>query len=77
MTFITRNSKDIKSIRQGDQDFMINDGMISYPRAMIHIIPECPRNVRETLNWAIAQGYIKTVAHVYGKQLTWEKLTDD
>ena len=75
MTFVVRpRSKDVKTIRQGDSDFMINDGMVSYPRAMIHVLPECPRNVRETLNWAIANGYIKSVAHVYGKELTMDLL---
>lgn len=74
MTFITRKSKDVKTIRQGDSNFMIYDGLVAFPRAMIHILPECPRNVRETLNWAIAQGYVKTVAHVYGKEQTMDAL---
>ncbi len=66
--------KDVREIRQGDPKFHINDGMVIYPRAMLHVTPECPRNVRETLNWAMAQGYIKTVAHVYGKELTMDEL---
>lgn len=75
MTFVSRPiTKDIKAIRQGDPNFMINDGMVSYPRAMLHILPSCPRNVQETVNWAIAQGYIKSVAHVYGKELTMDAL---
>lgn len=75
MTFVVApRSKDVKTIRQGDSDFMINDGMVSYPRAMIHVVPECPRNVRETLNWAISMGYIKSVAHVYGKEKTMDSL---
>ncbi len=68
------NRKDIRTIRQGDPTFMINDGMVVYPRAMIHVVPECPRNVRETLNWAISMGYIKSVAHVYGKELTMDAM---
>ncbi len=68
---------DIKTIRQGDDGFMLNDGLVMYPRAMIHILPNCPHNVRETINWAIAEGYLKTVAHVQGKELTWEILTND
>lgn len=74
MTFITRKFKDVRTIRQGDQDFMINDGMISYPRAMLHILPECPTNIRQQLEWAISEGYIKTVANVYGKELTMDRL---
>ena len=73
----TSTPRQIRTIRQGDSGFMINDGMISYPRAMIHVLPECPSKVREYLQWAMENGYIKTVAHVYGKELTWEKLTND
>jgi hypothetical protein len=73
--FITRpKKKDVKAIRQGDPSFMIDDGMVSYPRAMLHILPNCPREIRETINWALAQGYVKPVAHVYGKELTMDAM---
>jgi len=68
---------DIKAIRQGDDNFMLSDGLVMYPRAMIHILPECPANIRHYIQWAVAEGYLKTVAHVQGKELTWEKLTND
>ena len=74
MTFTTRSSKDVRTIRQGEKGFMISDGMIQYPRAMIHVLPDCPANVRHLLEWAISEGYIKSVAHVYGKELTMEAL---
>lgn len=67
--------REIKEVRQGESGFMLYDGLIAYPRAMIHILPNCPSNVRDTINWAIAEGYLKTVAHVQGKELTWEALT--
>lgn len=66
--------RDILTIRQGDPKFMINDGTINYPRAMIHVLPECPINIRQQIEWAVAQGYIKAVAHVYGKELTLDAL---
>jgi hypothetical protein len=72
----TSKSRDIKAIRQGDDDFMLDDGLVMYPRAMIHILPDCPQEVRTTINWAITNGYLKTVAHVQGKELTWEALTE-
>lgn len=74
-TFTVRNKgQDIRTIRQGDKDFHLTDGMVLYPRAMIHVLPECPSNVRHLLEWAIAEGYIKSVAHVYGKELTMDAL---
>jgi hypothetical protein len=74
--FITdyKKNKDVKSIRQGDPSFMIDDGLVAYPRACLHILPNCPHSVRETVNWALAQGYVKPVAHVYGKELTMDAL---
>ncbi len=66
---------EIKEIRQGDPNFMLSDGLVMYPRAMIHILPNCPAEVRTTINWAVQNGYVKTVAHVQGKELTWESLT--
>ena len=75
MTFVTRErAKDVRAVRQGDPKFMIDDGMISYPRAMLHITPECPVQIRSQINWALAEGYLKCVAHVYGKELTLDEL---
>jgi hypothetical protein len=74
MTFVTKPAKDIKTIRQGDRDFMLNDGMITYPRAMMHVTPECPQEVRSTIMWAVNNGYLKCVAHAYGKELTMDAL---
>lgn len=66
---------EIKTIRQGDEGFMLSNGLMMVPRAMIHILPECPQDIREMINWAIEQGYVRTVAHVQGKELTWERLS--
>lgn len=54
---------------------MLSDGFATYPRAMVHILPECPQHIRENINWALAQGWLKPVAHVQGKELTWQNLT--
>ncbi len=67
-------SREVTAIRQGDDRFMLNDGLVMYPRAMIHILPECPANIRHSIQWAITEGYLKTVAHVYGKELTLDRL---
>ncbi len=75
MTFVARErAKDVKAIRAGDRQFMIDDGMVTYPRAMLHVTPECPVQIRNQINWAMAEGYVKCVAHVYGKELTLDEL---
>jgi hypothetical protein len=69
--FVTNKVRDIRTIRQGDPAFMINDGMVAYPRAMFHITPECPRQWRDYIELAISEGYLK---HVYGKELTMDAM---
>lgn len=69
--------RNIKAIRQGEDGFMINDGTIMYPRAMLHVLPECPHHIAEAISLASKNGWLKTVAYVQGKELTWEKLTND
>jgi predicted metal-binding protein len=69
--------KKVKTIRSGEDGFWITDGMINYPRAMLHVTPECPHQIAEAIAKASQNGWLKSVAHVYGKELTWEKLTND
>lgn len=73
--FNTSTKREIKEIRPGDPQFLLTDGMIQYPRAMIHILPECPASVRAQIEWAMASGYLKATAYVQGKELTWQTLT--
>lgn len=73
--FNTTSKREIKTIRQGDSNFHITDGFVRYPRAMLHILPTCPTNIRTNIEWAMANGYVKCVAHVQGKELTWENLS--
>lgn len=72
--FVTDTKRDVRAIRQGEPDFLIDDGMITYPRAMVHILPQCPWEVRDQINFAIAKGYLQLVSHVYGKELTMDAM---
>jgi hypothetical protein len=72
---ITAVKREIKEVRQGDPSFMLTDGFVNYPRAMIHITPECPQTLRDEIMWAANNGYLKCVAYVQGKELSWQELT--
>lgn len=74
MLKISGTKREIKEVRQGDENFMLTDGFIQYPRAMLHVLPECPADVRYKIMWAVKHGYLKCVAHVPGKEITWEQL---
>jgi hypothetical protein len=67
--------REIKTVRQGDPNFLLTDGMIVYPRAMLHVLPECPHHIAMAISEASAKGWLKCVAHVQGKELTWQELT--
>lgn len=74
MTFITNPSK-VREVRDSDGDFTIVDGMVVYPRAMLHVMPDCPSTIRSHIEWAVANGYLKAVAHVIDHELVWDKLS--
>ena len=71
----TAKKRDIRTVRQGDPGWFLDDGFVRYPRAMFHILPGCPNNIRLNIEWAVQHGYLKAVAHVQGKELTWQDLT--
>jgi hypothetical protein len=76
MTFVKHKST-IRAIRQGEADFTLVDGFAIYPRAMAHILPQCPPDVRDMVNFALAKGYLQLVSHVHDNELMWEKLSHD
>ena len=70
MTFVTRES-NVKEIRQGEDGFMLDDGILRYPRAMIHISPLTPSHMRNMIQQAVLDGYLKSVAHIYKHEETF------
>jgi len=73
MKFVQQVSK-IRTVKQGDPKFMIRDGLVICPRAGFEINKNCPREYRQIIAACIDQGWLKPVAHVYGKELTMDAL---
>lgn len=71
---ITHTSKHIKTVRPGEPKFMLEDGMMTCPRAGFEISRSCPAEYKSILITAINAGWIKPVAHVYGKELTMDAM---
>jgi hypothetical protein len=76
MTIKLHESK-VKSIRAGDRRFMIQDGFASYPRAMLHVLPECPIEYSLIIQKCFNNGWIKPVAHVTERELLFMGLADE
>ncbi len=71
---ISTRTSNIKTIRQGDAKFMLTDGLVTCPRAGFEISNNCPAEYKSIFITAINAGWIKPVAHVYGKELTMDAL---
>ena len=76
MTIAFHRSR-VKTIRQGDSDFTLQDGFVTYPRAMLHIAPECPTDIQNYITWAYDNGYLKCVANVYSVEHLRDVLAEE
>ena len=59
---------------RGEPGFSIVDGVRLVPRAEIVVLEQCPANIRDMLQYAIAKGYVQPVANVRDEELVWEKI---
>ena len=71
---ISTKTSNIRTIRHGDAKFMLQDGLMICPRAGFEISEKCPREYKLIITECINNGWIKPVAHVYGKELTMDAL---
>ena len=71
---ITSKTTNIRTIRQGDPKFTLIDGFVISPRAGFEISQSCPAEYKSIFITAINEGWIKPVAHVYGKELTMDAM---
>jgi len=76
MTFISKRST-IRSLKPGDRNFRISDGLITAPRAGFEISQRCPENYRDILQECIGHGWIKPVAYITERELLFMGLSKD
>jgi hypothetical protein len=71
---ISNRASNIRTIHQGDPKFMLKDNFVMCPRAGFEINEKCPSEYRQILMTCIDLGWLKPVAHVYGKELTMDAM---
>lgn len=76
MTYTTHKSTT-RRIYRGQADFTMLDGVKLVPRAEVIVLEQCPANMRDMINYAIAKGWIQPVANVRDEELVWDKLTNN
>lgn len=76
MNFVETKSK-VHTIRESDPNFRIRDGIMIYPRAMLHVTPDCPHHFHEMISLASSKGWLKCVAHVTEREMLFIGLSDE
>lgn len=72
---ITVNESKVHSIKMGDRNYMIEDGIMQCPRAGIEISNDCPTSWKEVIVKAYNAGYLKPFANVTERELLFMGLT--
>lgn len=63
------------SVYRGQDDFTFSpDGITVVPRAHCEILPQCPANIRDQINYALAKGWLQPVANMRDTEYTMELL---
>jgi hypothetical protein len=71
----TLHQSQLRTIRQNDPNFFIQDGFVRAPRAGFHILPECPREYKLIIAECINNGWLKPVANTTERELLFMGLT--
>lgn len=75
MSDFIHSVSQLRTIRQDDPSFMLNDGLVVSPRAGFEINQSCPREYRMIISECINNGWLKPVATMYDHELTWDRLS--
>lgn len=64
----------VRTIRSDDPMFMLHTGFSSIPRASFEFGPDIPESYKGVIRECIKAGWLKPVAHMYGKEYTMDAL---
>jgi hypothetical protein len=68
-----KQNQSYVSIYRGQDNFMFcPDGISVVPRAHVEILEQCPAEIRDKVNFAIAKGWVQPVANLRNEEYTWE-----
>ncbi len=74
--FNTHKSQ-IRTLRANDPRFIINDGLITSPRAGFQILQECPKEYKLIIQDCINRGWLQPVANVTERELIFIGLSSN
>ena len=73
---IATAKSNLKTLRPGDSGFTITDGLVVANRAGFEISQSCPAEYKSIFITAINAGWLKPVATVYARDLTFQSLKE-
>ena len=73
---ITKAKSNLKTLRPGDPGFALTDGLVTANRAGFEISQNCPAEYKSIFITAINAGWLKPVATVYARDLTFQSLME-
>jgi hypothetical protein len=76
MNFTTHHSQ-IRTLKQNDPRFHIQDEFTITPRAGFEISQRCPENYRSLIQECIHHGWLKPIAHVTERELLFMGLSNE
>lgn len=65
----------LRTVKPGDQGFVLRDNLVLGSRAGFEINQSCPREYKLIITDCINNGWLKPVATVYDHELTWDSLS--
>jgi hypothetical protein len=65
----------VRTIKKGNPNFLINDGIFVTPRAGFEINDNCPMEYRKMLMKALTSNWIEPVAYMHEKELIFVGLS--
>jgi hypothetical protein len=74
MTY-TVYQRQVRTIRQEDPNFTIQDGLMLTPRAGFEISNDCPRQYKSMIMEAIKNGWLQPIANLTERELIFMGLT--
>jgi hypothetical protein len=74
MTYTVYQSQ-VRTIRQEDPNFLIQDGLTITPRAGFEISNTCPRQYKLMIMEAIKNGWLQPIANLTERELIFMGLT--
>lgn len=72
---IKSHHSQIRTIKPGDPNFVIRDGLFQANRAGLEISQRCPENYKDLILECIRHGWLKPVAHVTERELIFMGLS--